>query len=86
MKKPPNISGLIEVRNVGILTVPFRPMADIDVVLDLVSRHQVAKLKRLPDQKTTPLEGVAVPCLDFDALAVVAPEKLRAALKILFQI
>lgn len=85
MKAPPNISGLIEVRHVGILAVPFRPLADIDLVLDLVLPDKVAELDRLPEKKTTLLEGAAVPCLDFDALAVSAPEKLRAALKILSQ-
>ncbi|PCI31847.1 MAG: hypothetical protein COB54_08980 [Alphaproteobacteria bacterium] len=85
MKAPPNISGLIEVRHVGILAVPFRPMAEVDLVLDLVSRRKVAQLDRLPEQKTTLIEAVAVPCLDFDALAAAAPEKLRAALKILSQ-
>ena len=80
MAAPDNIAGMIEVRNVGVLAGSFRPVAEVDLVLCLVSHS----LERLPPQKFITLEGGDIPCLDFHALAVSAPEKLRAALKILF--
>lgn len=85
MSAPTNIAGMIEVRNVGILVVPFRPGAEIDLVLCLVGEGESHRLERLPEQRTIKLEGGDVPCLDFYALEVSAPEKLRAALKILSQ-
>lgn len=83
MECAPNIAGKIEVRNVGILEVSFRPSAEIDLILCLVAAHEVRRLERLPEQKYMTVEGVDIPCLDFYGLAVSAPGKLRAALKIL---
>ncbi len=83
MQAPETIAGKIEVRNVGILNVPFRHMARIDLVVELVL--DVASLERLPPQKVTRLDGAEIPCLDFYAFEASAPEKLRSALKILSQ-
>ncbi|VAV86417.1 HPr kinase/phosphorylase [hydrothermal vent metagenome] len=77
-----NIAGRIEVRNVGIMPVPHRAVAPVDLVLDLKDR---AQLERLPDPKFSVLEGANIPCLDFFAFDLSAPEKLRAALNILCQ-
>jgi len=83
MTAPTNIAGKIEVRNVGILTVPFRARAEIDLVLALVVRGEIDCLERLPEPKTISLEAVNMPCVDFYAFEASAPEKLRAALSIL---
>ncbi|MCF8473264.1 MAG: hypothetical protein K9G26_01100 [Emcibacter sp.] len=83
MAAPKNIEGMIEVRSVGILKVPFRPKADIHLILDLVARNDHVHLERLPEGKTVILETVQIPCLDFYAFEPSAPEKIRAALKIL---
>ncbi|VAX05033.1 hypothetical protein MNBD_ALPHA03-1123 [hydrothermal vent metagenome] len=83
MQAPETIAGKIEVRNVGLLNVPFRHMARIDLVVELVL--DVASLERLPPQKVTLLDGAEIPCLDFYAFEASAPEKLRSALKILSQ-
>jgi len=85
MTAPGNISGRIEVYNVGILTVPFCPEAELDLVLDLVAAGGIHRLERLPEQKTVTLDGVDVPCVDFYAFEASAPQKLRAALKILLR-
>jgi len=81
MQTPKNIAGKIEVRHVGILEVAFRPAAEIDILLTLTVN--TTSLERLPLQKTQILEGVPIPCLDFYAFEASAPEKLKAALKIL---
>jgi len=78
-----NIAGRIEIRNVGILAVPNRPEAPLDLVLDLQPAGEIRHLERLPEGKTVTLEGVDIPGLDFYAFEASAPEKLRAALKIL---
>ncbi len=83
MQAPETIAGKIEVRNIGILNVPFRHMARIDLVVELVL--DIASLERLPQQKVTRLDGAEIPCLDFYAFEASAPEKLRSALKILSQ-
>ena len=83
MQAPEAIAGKIEVRNIGLLNVPFRHMARIDMVVELVL--DVASLERLPQQKVTLLDGAEIPCLDFYAFEASAPEKLRSALKILSQ-
>ncbi len=85
MATPENIAGMIEVRNVGILAVPFQPMAEIDLVLCLVAQDEIHRLERLPEAKTITLEGGNIQCLDFYAHEISAPEKLRAALRILSQ-
>ncbi len=85
MESAPNIAGKIEVRNVGILEVSFRPKAEIDLVLCLVTAEEAQHLERMPEQKKMTVEGIDIPCLDFYGLEVTAPEKLKAAIKILSQ-
>lgn len=81
MNAPKNITGQIEVRHVGILKVPFRPAAQVDLILKLLPRE---RLVRLPlDNTFMTLEEVAVPCLDFHAFDQSAVDKIHAALKIL---
>ncbi|MCK5424439.1 MAG: HPr kinase/phosphatase C-terminal domain-containing protein [Emcibacter sp.] len=83
MTVPATIAGKMEVRNVGILEVAFRPTAEIDLALCLVTEDEAYQLERLPEQKFITLEGGDIPCLDFYGLEGSAPEKLWAALKIL---
>ncbi len=83
MHTPKNIAGLIEVHNVGLLKVTFRPEAPINLVIDLVGEAEINRLERLPEPKTMALEGREIPCLDFYAFESSAPEKLRAALILL---
>ena len=61
---PPNIAGLLEVRGVGILTLPLAPPAPVALLLDLSG----APAERLPPDllPTRMIAGVAVPVLAFD--------------------
>ncbi|VAW04256.1 HPr kinase/phosphorylase [hydrothermal vent metagenome] len=81
MRPSDTIAGRMEVRGVGIVNVDFRADATVDMVVNLVG--DVACLERLPEKKTTLLDGVRLPCLDLFAFEVSAPEKLRAALTML---
>ncbi|MBL4894033.1 MAG: hypothetical protein JKY59_04055, partial [Emcibacter sp.] len=85
MVAPKNIAGQIEVRNVGLLNVPHRAEAEIDLVLNLVPVEGIERLARLPEPQRISLDGVTVPCLDFYAFESSAPEKIRAAINTLFQ-
>ena len=56
---PPRIAGLIEVRNVGLLTRPITSFVPVALVLKLDSAAP-----RLPEQpETVSIEGIALPCL-----------------------
>ena len=82
MRTPPQIAGKIEVRNVGILEVPYQPESPVDLIVQLVPPEALSRLERMPNPQTYALEGVEIPSLDFYALEASAPDKLRAALKI----
>ncbi|QDH35510.1 HPr kinase/phosphatase C-terminal domain-containing protein [Porphyrobacter sp. YT40] len=61
---PPNIGGLLEVRGVGIVTLPVARPAPVALLLDL----SATPAERLPPDPlpTRVFEGVAVPVLAFD--------------------
>ncbi|WP_086608013.1 HPr kinase/phosphorylase [Erythrobacter donghaensis] len=61
---PPNIAGLLEVRGVGIITLPTAPPAPVALLLDLSGDPA----ERLPPDPlpTRVIAGVAVPVLAFD--------------------
>ena len=78
---PVSITGLIEVRGVGIISVPTRPIAEVRLVIDLVSAHDV---ERLPDpDETVTMLGKAVPLRRLAAFEASAPLKLRLLLQAL---
>ncbi|MEP1767882.1 MAG: HPr kinase/phosphatase C-terminal domain-containing protein [Sulfitobacter sp.] len=56
---PPNIVGLIEARNVGILTLPNIDSCRIALVVDM-SQNEVA---RLPEKHIHTVLDIAFPCL-----------------------
>jgi len=74
---PPTIAGLIEVRGLGIRSVPYRPDAVLALVVDLVAADEV---ERLPDPAFALLEGCLVPLASLDAFAASTPLKLLLAL------
>lgn len=70
----PRLQGLIEVRGVGILTLPHAATARVDLIVDLVAPPEVS---RLPDPwPRQSLLGVSLPILHL------APFESSAALKI----
>ena len=56
---PDTITGLIEARGVGLLTVPTVPSARIRLIVDLSQ----TETKRLPEPHTHTLHGITFPCL-----------------------
>lgn len=74
---PATIAGLLEVRGVGILNVPYAAKATLALVVDLVEARAVP---RLPESETAAFLGIPVPRLALDPFEASAPAKVLAAL------
>ena len=76
---PTGIVGLIEVRGIGIVTVPFVASANLHLIIDLVASGE--PIERLPERtETMEILGVAVPVLRLHAFEASAPAKVVLAL------
>jgi HPr kinase/phosphorylase len=75
---PLSIAGLLEVRGVGLLTLPYRDGVPVALLADLDAGRVP---KRLPDPATETVDGVSVPRVDLSPFEASAPAKLRAALR-----
>lgn len=75
---PHHLSGLMEVRGLGIMTIPYRAEAQLSLLVNLVDARDV---DRLPDPwLTDSLLGTALPVLNLPAFQASAPLKLALAL------
>jgi HPr kinase/phosphorylase len=77
---PAAIAGRIEVRGVGIVTVPTIAEARVHLVVDLVMPKAV---ERLPEPRGCVLAGLELPLLALTPFEASAPAKLRVALRTL---
>jgi HPr kinase/phosphorylase len=75
---PDSVRGRIEVRGLGIVSVPAVAEARVDLVIDLVSPAAVA---RLPEPENAEFLGVKLPLLRLHALEASAPAKVRLAVR-----
>lgn len=73
---PPNIAGRLEIRGVGIVSLPSAP-APLALVLSLG-----AAAERLPSPAKRDLDGVTLPCLAFDPTAPAAVVRAEWALRL----
>jgi serine kinase of HPr protein (carbohydrate metabolism regulator) len=74
---PPNITGLFEVRGVGLLPMPF----DIDTPVALIASI-AENIDRLPEATTTRIvAGIAIPTCLIAPLEASAPIKVEMLLK-----
>jgi HPr kinase/phosphorylase len=73
-ESPPALRGLLEVRGIGILAVPWCPSAAIGAVIDLVSP---AEIERLPEPDRRPLAGIPLPHFRVAPFEASAPAKVR---------
>ena len=74
---PPTIAGLIEVRGLGIRSLPHIPSVPLVLVVDLVAADRV---ERMPDPAMERFEGWVVPRLALDPFEASTPLKLLLAL------
>ena len=75
---PPSIEGLIEIRHVGLVKMPFLPRASVAFYVDLVSLD--AELDRLPEPSFVFLLDQRVQRLRLPAFAASTPAKIHALL------
>ena len=72
------LQGLIEVRGVGIVRVPFTPSADLVLVADLVAAETIERMP--PPDATAEICGLAIPRVLIAPFEASAPLKLVLAL------
>ena len=77
-RAPEPLSGLIELRGVGVVGEPFLPLAQIDMVTSCEPAG--ADLERVPDPAFEDIGGASVRLLRVHALDASAPAKLGRAL------
>ena len=75
---PPVIAGLLEVRGVGLVRLPYRRRADVVLAVDLVPAEQVP---RLPEPDEVEVAGVALPRYTLHPFAASAVAKMRLLIR-----
>lgn len=75
----PGLTGLLEVRGLGIMRLPYRAEAVVRLVVDLVAG---ATVERLPDPAATEVAGVRLPLVALDPFEASAPAKVRLAVRL----
>jgi serine kinase of HPr protein (carbohydrate metabolism regulator) len=79
LRAPDAIGGRLEVRGIGLITVPFVSDAELALIVDLVSPGTLA---RMPEPRPpVDIIGILVPTVDLDATEITAPQKLFLALR-----
>ena len=73
---PASLAGLLEVRGVGLMRVPYAPVAELHLVVDLVEPEAV---ERLPEPEWTTVGEARLPRLALAPFEASAPAKLRLA-------
>ena len=76
VRAPAPLAGKLEVRGLGIITLPAATSAILGLVVDLVAPPAVS---RLPDPQTAEILGVSLPCVRLAAFEASAAAKLRLA-------
>jgi len=71
---PETISGKIELRGIGIVTLPHVARARLELVIDLVARDAV---ERLPEPGRTEIAGIDLPCFRLHAFDASTAAKIR---------
>lgn len=74
---PESLAGLIEVRGLGVVAVPFTPSSALHLVIDLVARDAVP---RMPEPRSVQFLGVALPLFRLAPFEASAAAKVRLAL------
>lgn len=75
-RAPKETRGKMEVRGIGILSFEIEENIPLVLVVELEQRENVP---RMPEPKTTRIEGKAVPLIALHAFDASTPEKIRFA-------
>lgn len=79
-RPPAAIAGKIEVRGLGIVTLPFREEAELKLIVRLADAADIPRLPAQPPETQT-LCAIALPVLHMAPFEASAPLKLRLALE-----
>jgi HPr kinase/phosphorylase len=79
VRPPSTIAGQIEVRGVGIVSLPHVTEADLRLVVQLTHPDDVPRLP-VPGEETAEFQGIVLPSLRLAPFESSAPLKLRLAL------
>ncbi len=71
---PKNISGLLEIRGIGIQKMPFDKEGSVILCVELTKDPK--EVERMPEEHFTELEGIKLPVLKLFAFEDSAPEKI----------
>ncbi len=74
------LTGLLEVRGVGLINSPCAGEVAVALILNLVDKTQI---ERMPDARVEDILGVELPVLDLYAFEPSAAAKVKVALKTL---
>ena len=77
VRSPATITGLIEVRGIGILQVDTLAVVSLALVVDLVAPQHI---ERLPEAGKETILGITLPAIKLAPFEASAPAKLRLAL------
>ncbi len=75
---PERIYGLVEVRGIGVVSIPAAKFSLVKLVVDLVAHEDVP---RLPEPEAIEIVGVSVPRISLHAFDIATPVKIELALK-----
>lgn len=75
---PVALAGLLEIRGLGLLPLPFAPQAEVALAVDLVPREDVP---RMPEPRFLDIEGVELPLIALHAFDLTAADRVRLALE-----
>lgn len=75
---PAALAGLLELRGLGLLPLPFASRAEIVLAIDLVSREAVP---RFPEPRFVTIESIELPLLALHAFDLTAADRVRLALE-----
>lgn len=75
-RPPETIAGMLEVRGIGIVTLPFDVEAPVVLAVDLVAPDVI---ERMPDVSRCTYFGIEVPLLALAPFEASAPAKVRLA-------
>ncbi len=78
---PPALAGLLEVRGLGVVRLPYQSLCPVQMVVDVLAADD--RPDRLPDPDTETFLGVTLPRWCLNALEPSAPAKVRLAVRIL---
>lgn len=78
-KAPDSLAGLIEVRGLGILSMPAIGFAEVVAVVRCIDAP--SGVERLPEPRLETVSGLSVPVFDLWPLEPAAPAKIRRMLE-----